>query len=108
MKKINYIFYKDFITKNKRIEKGILISKIKHSYMLGPIINRYFDECSFIKRLTSSSIYTIKNYKNFNKRYAIKIINKYYAYLDNNEVLEITNKSELIKHKIIKVPGDEK
>ena len=90
MEKINYLFYKDFIIKNKRLEKGILISKIKHSYMIGPIINKNFDERSFIKRLTSSSIYSIKNYKNFNKRMVTKLINKYYDLLGNNEVLEIT------------------
>lgn len=107
MKKVNYLFYRDFFVKNERVKSGILVSKIKHSFLLGPIINEDFDEKSFEKRLLSSCVYSLKQYKKFNRKYAETLIDKYYEILTSNEVLEIKNKDIFIKHKIIQVPGDE-
>ena len=101
----NHLFYKDYL-KNRNIDnKDILISKTKYSYLIGPIINKEFDEKSFYKRLTSNSIYSPRIYKKMFNKKAKLLIEEYSNKLYSNEVIEVY-KDKTITHKIIKVPGD--
>ena len=106
MTKNNYLFYSEYLKGKSLQEKGILVSKTKTSYLIGPLLNKNFDNNSFYKRLTSNSIYSLKIYKKISCFKCKKIINKYRDDLSDNEVLEIFKNGSIVKHKIIKVPGD--
>lgn len=100
-----YLFYNDFL-KNRIIkDKKILISKTFNSILIGPIIDRQFDEESFYKRIISNSIYSTKIYKKINRKKDFDLIIKHEKNLSRNEVIEILKNGTIIKHNIIKVPG---
>ena len=106
MEKNNYLFYSEYLKGKSLLEKEILVSKTKTSYLIGPLLNKNFDNYSFYKRLTSNSIYSLKIYKKISCFKCKKIINKYKGDLSDNEVLEIFKNGSIVKHKIIKVPGE--
>ncbi|MBR3162191.1 MAG: hypothetical protein IKF19_05620 [Bacilli bacterium] len=106
MKKINYLFYSQYLKGKSLLGKEILVSKTKTSYLIGPLLNKNFDNNSFFKRLTSNSIYSLKIYKKMSSFKCKKMIKKYKANLSDNEVLEIFKNGNIVKHKIIKVPGE--
>ena len=101
-----YLHYKDYL-KNRNIkDKDILISKTKDSYIIGPLINKEFDEESFYKRIMSNSVFSPKIYKKISRKTCLDLLEKYQNKLKNNEVIEVFKNNEIIIHKIIKVPGD--
>lgn len=106
MGKNNYLFYSEYLKGKSLLEKEILVSKTKTSYLIGPLLNKNFDSNSFYKRLTSNSIYSLKIYKKISSFKCKKIINKYMGDLSDNEILEIFKNGSIVKHKIIKVPGE--
>ena len=106
MAKNNYLFYSEYLKGKSLREKKILVSKTKTSYLIGPLLNKNFDNNSFYKRLASNSIYSLKKYKKFSCFKCKKIFNKYMGDLSDNEVLEIFKNGSSVKHKIIKVPGE--
>lgn len=106
MKKNNYLFYSDYLKGKDIAGKDILVSKTKDSYLMGPLLNKNFDNQSFFKRLVSNSIYSLKIYKKMSYFKCEKMINKYKNVLSDNEVIEIFKNGSTVKHKIIKVPGD--
>ena len=106
MKKNNYLFYSQYLKGKPLTGKEILVSKTKTSYLIGPLLNKHFDNNSFYKRLISNSIYSLKIYKKISSYKCKKIINKYMDDLFDNEVLEILKNGSVVKHKIIKVPGE--
>lgn len=106
MEKNNYLFYSEYLKGKSFLEKEILVSKTKTSYLIGPLLNKNFDNNSFYKRLTSNSIYSLKIYKKISSFKCKKIINKYMGDLSDNEILEIFKNGSIVKHKIIKVPGE--
>lgn len=106
MEKNNYLFYSQYLNGKSLSRKEILISKTKTSYLIGPLINQNFDSNSFYKRLISNSIYSLKIYKKMFDFRCRKLIDKYKNDLSDNEVIEIFNDGNIIKHKIIKLPGD--
>lgn len=100
----NYIFYKDYMKSRKLYNNGILISKVKKSYLIGPKINSKFDELSFYKRLKSTSLYDKKIYKNFSDRKVKRLIEKYIEMVKDNEVIEVFKDGTITIHKIIPLP----
>jgi hypothetical protein len=106
MGKNNYLFYSDFLKGRSLSGKEILFSKTLNSYLVGPLINKKFDSNSFYKRLISNNIYSLKIYKKVLCFKGQKIINKYKNDLSDNEVIEIFKNGNIIKHKIIKLPGE--
>ena len=102
----SYIFYKDYFKKRDIKDKYILLTKTNNSYIIGPLINKKFDEVSFYKRVISNSVFSPKIYKRMSKRKCLSLLNKYRDKLHDNEAIEIFNNEEIIFHKIIKVPGD--
>ena len=88
------------------LEKEILVSRTKTSYLVGPLINQKFDSNSFYKRLISNSIYSLKIYKKMSCFKCKKLIDMYKGFLSDNEVIEIFKDGSFTKHKIIKLPGD--
>ena len=106
MKKSNWLFYSKYIKKNSTNEKEILVAKTKTSYLIGPIINEEFDNTSFYKRLKSNSIYTLSIYKSFSNKKCKKMIGEYKSMLSNNEIIEVFKNGDIVKHKIISVPGE--
>jgi len=99
-------FYSDYLNTRDICGEKILFAKTKNSYLIGPKIDFEFDEESFFRRLTSNSIYSMKIYKKTSTYKALKIINEYYNALSDNEVIECYKNGEIIKHKILKIPGD--
>lgn len=106
MEKNNYLFYSQYLKGKSLSGKEILISKTKTSYLIGPLLNQNFDSNSFYKRLISNSIYSLKIYKKMFGFRCRKLIDTYKNDLSDNEVIEIFNDGNIIKHKIIKLPGD--
>ena len=106
MKKNNYLFYSEYLKGKSLSGKEILVSKTKTSYLIGPLLNRKFDSNSFYKRLISNSIYSLKIYKKMSGFKCRKLINMYKNNLSDNEDIEIFKDGNVIKHKIIKLPGD--
>ena len=106
MGKNDYLFYSEYLKDKSIIGKEILVSKTKTSYLIGPLINKNFDNNSFYKRLKSSSIYSLKNYKKMSYLKCKKIINKYKKNLSDNQVLELFKNGSITIHKIIKLPGE--
>ena len=75
--------------------------------MIGPKIDKNFDENSFYRRIKSNSIYNPRIYKRIiNKKKIIQNLELYSEKLNSNEVYEIKKDGIIIIHKIIKVPGD--
>lgn len=83
-----------------------MIAKTKNSYLIGPLINSRFDEESFYKRIKSNSIYTFDIYKKMFRKKCNNLIEKYMNDLKNNQIFEIYKNGELVKHSILKVPGE--
>lgn len=106
MAKNNYLFYSEYLKGKSFLGKEILVSNTKTSCLIGPLLNKSFNNNSFYKRLTSNSIYSLKIYKRISYFKCKKIINKYMDVLSDNEVLEIFKDGSSVKHKIIKVPGE--
>lgn len=106
MLETNYLFYAEYLKTKSLNNKSILISKTNNSYLIGPIINKNFDEVSFYKRIKSNSIYSTNIYKRMFRRKCIYLINKYLKDIKNNEVIEIYKNGDFVIHKIIKVPGE--
>ena len=102
--KDSIIFYCSLFD-NSDYNEGILISKFKRSYLIGPIINKNFDKESFLKRIKSNCIYDISEYKKVSMKKSIQLINKYKDYLHDNEIIELNGK-KITKYTILKVPGD--
>lgn len=107
MKKNNYLFYSEYLNGKSLVGKEMLVAKTKTSYLIGPLLNKNFDSNSFYKRLISNSIYSLKIYKKMSRFKCKKIINKYKDDLSDNEVLEIFKNGSIVKHKIIKVLGED-
>lgn len=101
-----YVFYKDYFKNRDSSNKSILVSKVKKSYLIGPLINEHFNEISFYKRIMSNCIYDKKIYKKANNKKILKLINIYNGKLKDNEVIEHFPNGSFIIHKIIKVPGE--
>ena len=106
MLKNNYLFYSDYLKKRNIKNKSILIAKTKNSYLIGPLINSKFDEESFYKRIKANSIYTFNIYKKMFRKKCSTLIEKYMNDLINNQVIEIYKNGEMVKHSILKVPGE--
>ena len=87
-------------------DNSILIAKTKNSFLIGPLINPNFDEDSFYKRIKSNSIYTINIYKKMFRKKCNKLIKKYMNDLKDNQIIEIYKNKEIVKHSILKVPGE--
>lgn len=106
MLKNNYLFYSDYLKKRNIKDKSILVAKTKKSYLIGPLINSSFDEDSFYKRIKSNSIYTLNIYKKMFRKKCNNLIEKYMNDLKNNQIIEIYKNGEMVKHSILKVPGE--
>lgn len=106
MLKNNYLFYSDYLKNRNLKNKSILIAKTKNSYLIGPAINSKFDEDSFYKRIKSNSIYTPNIYKKMFRKKCNKLIEKYMNNLSNNQIIELYKNGEIVKHSILKVPGE--
>ena len=106
MKDRNFLFYTDYF-KNKNISnKSVLVAKTKNSILVGPLLNKHFDEYSFCKRIASNCIYRKSIYKKIYSKKRLKIIDCYKNELKDNEVIEIFSNGLIQNHKIIKVPRD--
>ena len=106
MENNNYLFYSDFVREKKINGKKVMISKINHSYLIGPLLNDELDIDSFYRIIVSNVIYDESLYKKINKIKSKRIINKYIGELSNNEVIEVHRGKIINRHKIIKVPGE--
>ena len=106
MKKNNWICYPKYIKNNSTFGAEILVAKTKISYLIGPLINERFDNISFYKRLMSNSIYNSNIYKSISNMKCKKIVDEYMSKLSDNEVIEIFKNGDIIKHKIISLPGE--
>lgn len=107
MKKNNYMFYSDYLKDQIIIDREILIAKTKNSFLIGPLLNDNFLNKSFYKRIKSNSIYSHKIYKKILKHKCYKLIALYKNELQDNEIIEIFKNGNVVKHKIIKVPGED-
>jgi len=107
MKNNTYLTYNNYL-KDRVIEnKLILVGKTKDSFIIGPKIDKNFDENSFYRRIKSNSIYNPRIYKRIKKKKRIlQNLELYSDKLKSNEVIEIKKDGTIIIHKIIKVPGD--
>lgn len=102
-----YILIKDYLKRMANIHKGqVFVGKTKNSYLVGPVINDKFDEFSFYKRITSSTVVRIKDYKKISKKKALELVDSNYDELKHNEMLEIFTDGHIVKHKIIPLQGD--
>lgn len=105
MLKNNYINYKKYLKTKKINNEIIFIAKTNKSFLIGPLLDENFNEYSFYKRIISNSIYSPNIYKMVFGKKAKNLIQKYSSLLNSNEVIELFNNGNFIKHKIIKVPG---
>lgn len=103
----NYLFYNEYLKNRNLTDKTIMISRTKKSYLVGPLIDTYFYENSFYKRIKSNSIYSTNIYKKLFKKKSIGLIKKYKSILKSNQVIEIYKNGEIVVHSIIKVPGED-
>lgn len=95
---------KDYLKNKIILDEEIFVAKVKNAYLIGPKINKEFDLESFYKRIISSSLFELKNYKKLSSSKAQKLITQYIDDLENNEVFEIFKDGKILRHKIIKVP----
>lgn len=107
---VQFLYYNQYLKKRKISNEEVFVSKTAKSYLIGPKINFNFDEDSFYKRMISSSIFTKKIYRCFSKKKCILLIDQYYKFLGDNEVIEVLKNGDVVKHSIISLPGglDEK
>lgn len=107
MKDNTYLTYNNYLKDRVTENKLILVAKTKDSFMIGPKIDKNFDENSFYRRIKSNSIYNPRIYKGIiNKKKILQNLELYSDKLNSNEVYEIKKDGTIIIHKIIKVPGD--
>ncbi len=103
----NYVSIKQYLKKRTLFNAGmIFVTKTKNSYLIGPFVDNKFDELTFYKRITSSTVRGIRDYKNINSKKAMELINMYKETLASNEILEVFYDGHMSKHKIIPLPGD--
>lgn len=106
MLKNRYLFYCKYLKGKSLAGKEILIAKTKESYLIGPLINKKFDDNSFRKRLISNTIYPLSIYKKMSHSKCKQIISKYEKELSDNEVLEVFRNGDIVRHTIIRLPGE--
>ena len=104
MKKLDYIFYNNYLKNRKIKDNSILVAKTNKSYLIGPKIDSNFNEHSFYKRMISTSIYNKKIYKKMFKKTVLKLLDKHIEQLESNEVIEIFKNGKTTVHSIIQLP----
>lgn len=83
--------------------KAVFVGKTKDSVLIGPYVDDNFDYDAFYKRIISSCIYSKRIYRRISKKTAKKFIEVHNLTYQNikNDVLEIFNNGEIIKHNIL-------
>lgn len=93
-----FIDYKKyFLLSNKDELYCVLFAKVKGGYIIGPLVDKNFNHCDFLKRLSSSKVHLISEYREVSKRKKNQLYKKYWQCLQPNLILEI-RKKEVIEH----------
>lgn len=108
---MDFIYLSQVLSKTLKIKKNrIFLAKVDESYLVGPLINKSFCVPCFRKRLLSSSIRRIENYKKplAGVENELKIfLTEKPINLSSNTIIEFDlNKRKIIKkHIVLPIPG---